>query len=117
MQPDVLVIRHEANGAAAEVAEVMGCPVINAGDGSGEHPTQALLDALTLRRRFGRIEGLKIAICGDIRHSRVAGSNLHSLPLLGAEVRIVGPEELLPPSPPPGFASLDRQSTRLNSSH
>src|SRR3546814_5785570 len=84
----------------------MGWPSINAGDGSGEHPTQALLDALTLRRRFGRIEGLKIAICGDIRHSRVAGSNLHSLPLLGADVRIVGPEELLPPSPPPGFASF-----------
>src|SRR3546814_16694659 len=84
----------------------MGWPSINAGDGSGEHPTQALLDALTLRRRFGRIEGLKIAICGDIRHSRVAGSNLHSLPLLGAEVRIVGPEELLPPSPPSGFASF-----------
>lgn len=106
MQPDVLVIRHEANGAAAEVAEVMGCPVINAGDGSGEHPTQALLDALTLRRRFGRVEGLKIAICGDIRHSRVAGSNLHSLPLLGAEVRIVGPEALLPPSPPSGISSF-----------
>src|SRR3546814_13536563 len=101
MQPDVLVIRHEANGAAAEVAEVMGCPVINAGDGSGEHPTQALLDALTLRRRFGRIEGLKIAICGDIRHRRVAGPNLPSLPLLGTAVRTVGPEALPTPPPPP----------------
>ena len=71
---------------------MMDCPVINAGDGTGEHPTQALLDALTIRRRFGRIEGLKVAICGDIRHSRVAGSNMRALPLLGAEVRLVGPE-------------------------
>ncbi len=106
MRPDVLVIRHEANGAAADVSEVMDCPVINAGDGSGEHPTQALLDALTLRRRFGRIEGLKIAICGDIRHSRVAGSNMRSLPLLGAEVRIVGPEALLPASTPAGICTF-----------
>ena len=106
MCPDVLVIRHEAIGAAADVASVMDCPVINAGDGNGEHPTQALLDALTLRRRFGGIDGLKIAICGDIRHSRVAGSNMRSLPLLGAEVRIVGPEALLPPSPPAGIASF-----------
>ena len=96
MRPDVLVIRHEAEGAAAEVAEIMDCPVINAGDGTGEHPTQALLDALTIRRRLGWIEGLRIAICGDILHSRVAGSNLRSLPLLGAEVRLVGPRTLLP---------------------
>ena len=67
MRPDILVIRHEADGAAAEVAAIMDCPVINAGDGTGEHPTQALLDALTIRRRLGRIEGLKVAICGDIR--------------------------------------------------
>jgi aspartate carbamoyltransferase catalytic subunit len=98
MRPDVLVIRHEAEGAATDVAEIMDCPVINAGDGTGEHPTQALLDALTIRRRLGRIEGVKIAICGDILHSRVAGSNLHSLPLLGAEVRLVGPDTLLPDS-------------------
>jgi len=96
MRPDVLVIRHEAEGAAAEVAGIMDCPVINAGDGTGEHPTQALLDALTIRRRLGRIEGLKIAICGDIVHSRVAGSNLCSLTLLGAQVRLVGPRTLLP---------------------
>jgi aspartate carbamoyltransferase catalytic subunit len=96
MRPDILVIRHEADGAAAQVAEVMDCPVINAGDGIGEHPTQALLDALTMRRRFGRIAGLKVAICGDIVHSRVAGSNMRALPLLGAEVRLVGPEGLLP---------------------
>jgi aspartate carbamoyltransferase catalytic subunit len=84
----------------------MDCPVINAGDGRGEHPTQALLDALTIRRRFGRIEGLKVAICGDIRHSRVAGSNLRSLPALGAEVRVVGPEALLPSETPPGIAAF-----------
>ena len=96
MRPDILVIRHEAEGAAADVAEIMDCPVINAGDGTGEHPTQALLDALTMRRRLGRIEGLKVAICGDILHSRVAGSNMRLLPLLGAKVRLVGPPSLLP---------------------
>ena len=96
MRPDVLVIRHEADGAAADVAALMDCPVINAGDGAGEHPTQALLDALTMRRRLGRIEGLEVAICGDIVHSRVAGSNIRALPLLGARVRLVGPETLLP---------------------
>jgi aspartate carbamoyltransferase catalytic subunit len=95
MGPDVFVLRHAEAGAAAEVAAVMDCAVINGGDGSNEHPTQALLDALTIRRRKGRIEGLKVAICGDIRHSRVAGSNLRSLAALGAEVRIVGPENLL----------------------
>jgi aspartate carbamoyltransferase catalytic subunit len=108
MQPDILVIRHEAEGAAAEVAGIMHCPVINAGDGTGEHPTQALLDALTIRRRFGRIEGLTVAICGDIVHSRVAGSNMRALPLLGAGVRLVGPERLLPAGTDlPRFTSLD----------
>ncbi|HST36889.1 MAG TPA: aspartate carbamoyltransferase catalytic subunit [Allosphingosinicella sp.] len=96
MRPDILVIRHEAEGAAAEVAEIMDCPVINAGDGAGEHPTQALLDAFTIRRRLGRVEGVTVAICGDIVHSRVAGSNMRALPLLGANVRLVGPESLLP---------------------
>jgi len=96
MRPDILVIRHEAEGAAADVAAIMDCPVINAGDGTGEHPTQALLDALTMRRRFGRIAGLEVAICGDIVHSRVAGSNIKALPLLGARVRLVGPAGLLP---------------------
>jgi aspartate carbamoyltransferase catalytic subunit len=86
----------------------MGCPVINACDGAGEHPTQALLDALTMRRRFGRIEGLKVAICGDIVHSRVAGSNIRALPLLGAELRLVGPAALLPEEAPcPLFTDLD----------
>jgi aspartate carbamoyltransferase catalytic subunit len=110
MGPDLLVIRHDQNGAAAEVADVMGCPVINAGDGSGEHPTQALLDALTIRQRKGRIAGLRIAICGDVRHSRVAGSNLRALPLLGAEVRAVGPKALMPDALPRGvtaFADMD----------
>jgi aspartate carbamoyltransferase catalytic subunit len=96
MRPDVIVVRHSETGAPHQVAEVVGCPVINAGDGTGEHPTQALLDALTMRRRKGRIEGLKIAICGDIRHSRVAGSNRRLLPRLGAQVRLVGPPSLLP---------------------
>src|SRR5688572_29859104 len=106
MRPDILVIRHEADGAAADVAAVMDCPVINAGDGRGEHPTQALLDALTIRRRFGRIEGLKVAICGDIEHSRVANSNLRALPLLGAQVRIVAPPSLMPTSLPAGVAAF-----------
>jgi aspartate carbamoyltransferase catalytic subunit len=96
MRPDILVIRHEAAGAAADVAAVMDCAVVNAGDGTGEHPTQALLDALTIRRRLGRIEGVKVAICGDVRHSRVAGSNIRLLAKLGAEVRLVGPRALLP---------------------
>src|SRR5829696_841871 len=96
MRPDVMIVRHGETGAPHQVAEVAQCPVINGGDGTGEHPTQALLDALTLRRRKGRIEGLKVAICGDIRHSRVAGSNIRLLPRLGAEVRLVGPPSLLP---------------------
>ena len=95
MRPDVLVVRHSESGAPAEVAAAVDCPVINAGDGTNEHPTQALLDALTIRRRKGRIAGVKVAICGDIRHSRVAGSNIRSLTALGAEVRVVGPESLL----------------------
>src|SRR3569623_3215559 len=96
MRPDVMVIRHSETGAPHQVAEFVSCPVINAGDGTGEHPTQALLDALTMRRRKGRIEGLKVAICGDIRHSRVAGSNMRLLPKLGAKLRVVGPPALLP---------------------
>jgi aspartate carbamoyltransferase catalytic subunit len=102
MHPDVLVIRHRENGSAARIAEIMHCPVINAGDGTNEHPTQALLDAATIRSHFGRIEGLTVAICGDIRHSRVAHSNALLLPRLGAKVRLAGPpmlmpDELLPP--------------------
>jgi aspartate carbamoyltransferase catalytic subunit len=97
MQPDALVVRHPANGAPARIAEVLRCPVINAGDGTNEHPTQALLDAATMRRHFGRVDGLKVAICGDIKHSRVARSNAKLLPRLGAEVRLAGPPALLPP--------------------
>jgi len=100
MRPDALVFRHRENGAAAKVAEVMDAPVINAGDGTNEHPTQALLDAATLRHRLGRLEGVKVAICGDIKHSRVARSNAMLLPRLGAEVRLAGPPELMPPDVP-----------------
>ncbi len=96
MRPDLLVVRHGETGAPARVAEVMDCPVINGGDGTNEHPTQALLDALALRTHFGRLEGLKVAICGDIRHSRVARSNAKLLPRLGAEVRLAGPPSLMP---------------------
>src|SRR4051794_21755042 len=96
MRPDALVIRHRENGAPAAVAMILDSPVINAGDGTNEHPTQALLDAATIRRRLGRVEGLKVAICGDIRHSRVARSNARLLPRLGAEVRLAGPRELMP---------------------
>jgi aspartate carbamoyltransferase catalytic subunit len=95
------VIRHRENGAPAAVALIMDCPVINAGDGTNEHPTQALLDVATIRHRLGRIEGLKIAICGDIEHSRVARSNAKLLPRLGAEVRLAGPPELMPDGVPP----------------
>jgi len=96
MRPDVIVVRHRENGAPARMTELMDCAVINAGDGTNEHPTQALLDALAITIRFGRVEGLKIAICGDIRHSRVARSNAKLLPRLGAEVRLAGPPSLLP---------------------
>jgi aspartate carbamoyltransferase catalytic subunit len=96
MRPDALVIRHADSGAAAVVGSIVDAPVINAGDGTNEHPTQALLDAATICHRLGRIEGLKIAICGDIRHSRVARSNTKLLPRLGAELRLAGPPELMP---------------------
>ena len=100
MRPDSLVIRHRENGAPTIVAEIMDCPVINAGDGTNEHPTQALLDAATIRQHFGRLDGLKVAICGDIRHSRVARSNAKLLPRLGAEVRLAGPPEFMPDEVP-----------------
>jgi aspartate carbamoyltransferase catalytic subunit len=97
MQPDLLVIRHSSSGAASLLSQKVGCSVINAGDGQHEHPTQALLDALSMRRAFGRIAGLKVAICGDVAHSRVARSNIALLQMLGAEVRLVGPPTLIPP--------------------
>jgi aspartate carbamoyltransferase catalytic subunit len=104
MRPDALVMRHGGEGSVAQVAELMDCPMINAGDGTNEHPTQALLDALTLRQHFGRIEGLTVAICGDIRHSRVARSNRKLLERLGATVRLAGPPSLLPDDLPDGGA-------------
>ncbi len=100
MRPDCIVVRHRENGAPQRMAELVDCPIVNAGDGTNEHPTQALLDALTLQIRLGRIEGLKVAICGDIRHSRVARSNAKLLPRLGAEVRLAGPPSLLPEDAP-----------------
>jgi aspartate carbamoyltransferase catalytic subunit len=97
MRPDIIVVRHHQAGAVHLLARKVDCSVINAGDGAHEHPTQALLDALTIRRNKGRIEGLVVAICGDILHSRVARSNILLLGALGARVRVVGPSTLLPP--------------------
>jgi aspartate carbamoyltransferase catalytic subunit len=96
MHPDILVVRHHAAGAVELLAQKVGCCVINAGDGAHEHPTQALLDGLTIRRNKGRISGLIVAICGDILHSRVARSNILLLNALGARVRVVAPSTLLP---------------------
>lgn len=97
MSIDMLVVRHNAPGAARFLADVLGCPVINAGDGPHEHPTQALLDLFTVRRRRGRIDGLNVAIVGDILHSRVARSNIWGFTKLGARVSVCGPPTLIPP--------------------
>jgi aspartate carbamoyltransferase catalytic subunit len=97
MSPDVVVLRHSQAGAAAMLAGRIGASVVNAGDGAHEHPTQALLDCSTIRAHKGRIEGLTVAICGDIRHSRVARSNIWALRTLGAVVRVAGPRTLLAP--------------------
>jgi aspartate carbamoyltransferase catalytic subunit len=97
MHPDILVVRHGASGAPHFVASHTRSRVVNAGDGTHEHPTQALLDAFTIRRAKGRIEGLVVAICGDVAHSRVARSNAMLLTALGARVRFAGPRTLLPP--------------------
>ncbi|HEY5081506.1 MAG TPA: aspartate carbamoyltransferase catalytic subunit [Bauldia sp.] len=96
MRPDILVVRHHAAGAVELLSQKVSCSVINAGDGSHEHPTQALLDALTIRRHKGDIAGLVVAICGDIAHSRVARSNILLLNALGATVRVIGPSTLVP---------------------
>ena len=96
MHPDVLVVRHPDSGAVKLLSEKVNGAVINAGDGSHEHPTQALLDALTVRRRCGKIQGLSVAICGDVLHSRVARSNIYLLNKMGARVRLVAPPTLLP---------------------
>ncbi len=97
MSPDLLVIRHGSSGAVRLLSRKVDCAVVNAGDGTHEHPTQALLDGLTIKRRLGRLEGLKIAICGDILHSRVARSSTMLLHQMGAEVRLVAPPTLVPP--------------------
>ena len=98
MRCDLLVVRHDQSGAPNLLAQKVSSSVINAGDGTHEHPTQALLDALTLRRRRGTLEGLVVAICGDVLHSRVARSNIHLLSAMGAHVRVVGPPTLIPAS-------------------
>ncbi len=98
MQPDCLVVRHPRAGAPHFLARYVPCPVINAGDGAHEHPTQALLDLLTIRNKRGRIAGLEVAIVGDILHSRVTRSNVHALRTMGARVRLIGPPTLLPPA-------------------
>ena len=96
MNPDLRVVRHGDSGAVALLAQKMSCAVLNAGDGAHEHPTQALLDALSIRRRLGKLQGLRVAICGDITHSRVARSNLLLLNAMGAQVHLIGPQTLLP---------------------
>jgi aspartate carbamoyltransferase catalytic subunit len=96
MGPDVLIVRHPESGAVSLLSQKVDGAVVNAGDGRHEHPTQALLDALTIRRRRGRIQGLTVAICGDVLHSRVARSNIHLLTKLGAKVRVIAPTTLLP---------------------
>jgi aspartate carbamoyltransferase catalytic subunit len=96
MLPDVLIVRHPDSGAVKLLSEKVNCAVINGGDGTHEHPTQALLDALAIRRHKGQLQGLTVAICGDILHSRVARSNIHLLIAMGARVRVVGPPTLMP---------------------
>lgn len=114
---DAVVIRHPLTGAARYAAEQLDCPVINAGDGTGEHPTQALLDALTILQHKGRIEGLKVAIVGDILHSRVARSNVHLLTKLGAKVCLCGPPTMLPhPETYPGVQITADRDTALDGS-
>ncbi len=98
MHPDIIVVRHQDSGAPNLLSQKVNCSVINAGDGRREHPTQALLDALTIINRKGKVEGLKIAICGDILHSRVARSNIYLMGMLGAEINVVAPKTLLPHS-------------------
>jgi len=97
MRPDCLIIRHAASGAPNFLAQHVDCPIVNAGDGTHEHPTQALLDLLTIREHVGRLSDLSVAIVGDIVHSRVARSDIHALRALGAKVRLIGPPTLLPP--------------------
>lgn len=97
MHPDIIVMRHSASGACDYLAERLNCSVINAGDGTHEHPSQALLDAFTIRQHKGKISGLTVAIAGDVAHSRVVRSNIYCLNKLGAKVKIAGPRTMLPP--------------------
>jgi aspartate carbamoyltransferase catalytic subunit len=97
MSPDVVVVRHSSAGAAALLARELNCSIVNAGDGAHEHPTQALLDLLTIREKKGHFEGLQVAIVGDIAHSRVARSNIHGMRKLGMTVTVAGPPTLIPP--------------------
>ena len=110
MGVDVIVLRHPAAGAAELLSRAVNCSVVNAGDGAHEHPTQGLLDLYTIRERFGKIAGLKVAIVGDIVNSRVARSNLWGLKKLGAEVILVGPPTLLPRA----FESLGRDACMIS---
>src|SRR6266568_4841627 len=109
MSPDCIVLRHSMAGAPYHLAKICNSSIVNAGDGSHEHPTQALLDALTIREHKGRIAGLKVAIVGDILHSRVARSNIYLLTKLGATVRVAGPGTLVPAE----FAELVEQGLRI----
>jgi aspartate carbamoyltransferase catalytic subunit len=111
MAPDCIVIRHSSAGAPQQLARICRASIINAGDGAHEHPTQALLDALTIRERKGRIAGLEVAIIGDILHSRVARSNIHLLTKLGANIRIAGPGTLVPKE----FGELVEHGIRIHS--
>ncbi len=112
---DIIVVRHSEPGIPDAIGDWTGVPVVNAGDGTHEHPTQALLDVVTLRRRFGSLEGLRLGIIGDIRHSRVAGSLFHVLPALGVDSVLIGPESLLPDETPPGFEATTDLETHLGS--
>ena len=96
MSPDVLIVRHPEEGFSKKISKTVKASVINAGDGSHEHPTQALLDALTIKKKFRKFKGLKIAICGDIKHSRVARSNIEILSTLGCSINVIGPKSLIP---------------------
>src|SRR6266567_3505239 len=112
MSPDCIVLRHSMAGAPYHLAKICNSSIVNAGDGAHEHPTQALLDALTIRERKGRIDGLSVAVIGDILHSRVARSNIYLLTKLGATVRVAGPGTLVPAE----FAELVEQGLRIERS-
>lgn len=109
MQPDCIVVRHGSAGVPHQLAKVSKAAIVNAGDGANEHPTQALLDAMTIREHKGKIDGLEVAIVGDILHSRVARSNIHLLTKLGAKVRVAGPKTLVPPD----FAHLVKDNLQV----